>query len=83
MYRSFSHHFTYREEVVAHIDEEEEMDHILYVETEEATTHVESVEHQETEEVTLLNIEASRWKHHANQLEKGMISLNGHKKVIQ
>ena len=44
---------------------------------------MQAAEIQETEEVTLLNIEASRWKRHANQLEKGMISLTKHKNVIQ
>ena len=58
------------------------MDHILYVETQYATTQAKAAELQETEEVTLLNIEASRWKCHANQLEKRMISLTAHKKAI-
>ena len=70
-------------EVVVHTKAEKAMDHILYVETQDAATQVEVAELHETEEVILLNIEASRWKHHANQLEKGMISLTKHKNSIQ
>ena len=69
--------------VVVQTEEEEGMDHILEVETHESTTHMEDAELHKTKEVTLLNIEASRWRCHENQLEKGFISLTGNTKVIQ
>ena len=36
-----------------------------------------------TEDVSLLNIEVSKWRRHASQFDEGMISLTEHKNVIQ
>ena len=36
-----------------------------------------------TEEVSFLNLEVSKWRHHASQFDGGMISLIDHKKIIQ
>ena len=44
---------------------------------------MEAAELQEIEEVTLLKIEASRWKRHERQFDKGMISLTEHKNITQ
>ena len=34
------------------------------------------------EEVSLLKLEVIKWKHHARQFDKGIISLIEHKKII-
>ena len=36
-----------------------------------------------TKEVSFLNIEVSKWKHHRSQFDEGIISLNEHKNIIQ
>ena len=36
-----------------------------------------------TEEVSFLNLEVSKWKHHAIQFDEGTISLTEHKNIIQ
>ena len=70
-------------EVTVQTKEKETIDHILDVETQDVATQVEAAELQNMEEVTLLKIEVSKWKHHARQFDEGMISLIEHKNIIQ